>query len=68
MASFVRLVTTLCFLAGISISLALAIYSAQWSEDRADVLREAGTVVNGLAVAGFCVTLVIGKKRTRAEK
>jgi len=68
MASFVRFLTTIFFVASMSISLALAVYSGEWSEERADVLREARTVANGLAIAGFCMTLFIGKKRSRARR
>jgi hypothetical protein len=65
MASFIRILTTLFFVASMAISLALALYSAQWSEERGEALNEARTVVNGLAIAGFCITLFIGKKRNR---
>ena len=68
MASFVRIVTTLFFVASVGISLALAVYSAQWSDERAETLREVRNVTNGVAMAGFCMTLFIGKKRTRPRR
>jgi len=68
MASFVRILTTLSFVASMAISLALAVYSAQWSDERAEGLREVRTVANGLAMAGLCIGLFMGKKTTRARR
>ena len=68
MGSLVRILTTLFFVSSMAISLALAVYSAQWTDERADALREARTVANGLAMAGFCISLFIGKKRTTARR
>jgi hypothetical protein len=68
MSSFLRILTTLSFVASMAISLALAVYSAQWSDERAEALREVRTMANGLAMAGLCIGLLMGKKRTSARR